>query len=201
MTRAALGFRVHSGWTALVALGVEKGQPCVLHRQRPHLVETFTFEFRQPYHTAERMPYAKAAAFLAKAQAEAQHLAHEALRAVQADLEKQGCALASCALLLSSGRALPSLEKILASHALIHTADGELFREALRHAAQRSRLPVFPIREHDLLEQASRTLRLSSAALTARLTALGKPLGSPWTQDEKFAALAAWLALSPQKKS
>ena len=31
-----------------------------------------------------------------------------------------------------------------------------------------------------------------------RLTALGKLIGSPWSQDEKFAALAAWLALFAQ---
>jgi hypothetical protein len=32
-------------------------------------------------------------------------------------------------MLLASGRALPSLQKILASHALIHTAEGEAIVE------------------------------------------------------------------------
>jgi hypothetical protein len=30
--------------------------------------------------------------------------------------------------------------------------------------------------------------------VTQFISDLGKPLGSPWTQDEKFATLAAWLA-------
>ena len=56
MKSAALGFRAHSGWTALVALSVTAGMPSILERQRLHLVEMFTHEFRQPYHTAKRMP-------------------------------------------------------------------------------------------------------------------------------------------------
>jgi hypothetical protein len=28
-----------------------------------------------------------------------------------------------------------------------------------------------------------------------RVTELGRPFGSPWSQNEKFATLAAWLAL------
>jgi len=34
------------------------------------------------------------------------------------------------------------------------------------------------------------------AVLLRRITELGKPFGSPWSQDEKFATLAAWLALA-----
>jgi len=54
-------FRVHSGWAAAVAVCVNKGAPVVLARQRVHLVETFTYEFRQPYHTAEKMLLGQAA--------------------------------------------------------------------------------------------------------------------------------------------
>jgi hypothetical protein len=51
MKPAAVGFRAHSRWTGVVALALTKGTPTVLARQRMHLVETFTYEFRQPYHT------------------------------------------------------------------------------------------------------------------------------------------------------
>jgi len=46
------------------------------------------------------------------------------------------------------------LEKVLASHALIHTADGELFREALLHASNRCGLGDFRIKEKELLDRA-----------------------------------------------
>jgi hypothetical protein len=80
---------------------------------------------------------------------------------------------------------------------LIHTADGELFRDALRAACGVCALPVEGIREKDLFGTACcNTLRLSPAALKRRLTELGKGLGPPWGQDEKFAALGAWLILA-----
>ncbi len=69
--QAAIGLRAHSGWTALVAVCVEKGSPVVLARQRLHLVETFTYEFRQPYHTAEKMPQGQGREFISRMQAEA----------------------------------------------------------------------------------------------------------------------------------
>src|SRR6266849_9026623 len=137
LKQATLGFRVHSGWTALVTVFLEKGAPVVLARERVHLVETFTYEFRQPYHTAEKMPLGQARDFIKRVRDEARRLAHRAIRGLQSDLQKQGIALKKCGLVLASGRPLPDLEKILGSHALIHTADGELFREAIVHAGAR----------------------------------------------------------------
>ena len=199
--QAAIGLRVHSGWTALVAVSLEKGAPVVLARERIHLVETFTYEFRQPYHTAEKMLTGQAGEFIERVRDEARRLAHRAIHGLQSDLQKQGIAVKRCGLLLASGRPLPVLDKILASHALIHTADGELFREALLHASARCGLRDFRIREKELLERAGEVLRLKSAALMGRVTELGRSFGSPWSQDEKFAALAAWLALKAPAKT
>jgi hypothetical protein len=201
MKDAALGFRAHSGWTALVALSVSKGSPLVLERQRVHLVEVFTYEFRQPYHTAEKMPHAEARAFISRVLAEAKRLAYRAIDGLQSGLRERGYELSRCGLLLASGRPLPGLEKILASHALIHTADGGLFREALLHASARCGLPVVSIKERELLDRAEQTFRLKPADLTRRITELGRPLGPPWSQDEKFASLVAWLALAARSKN
>ncbi len=195
MKQAALGFRAHSGWIALVAVSVEQGSPVVLLRERPHLVETFTFEFRQPYHTAEKRPPAEARGVISLARNEARRLAFQAIRSAQISLQKRGYELTGCGLLLAAGRPLPSLSQILASHALIHTADGELFREALLHAGNRCGFETFTMKERELLESAARTLHLDPDELGRRLTDLGRPLGSPWSQDEKFAALVAWLSL------
>ena len=206
MKSAALGFRVHSGWAAAVVLSVEKRAPIVLVRQRVLLVETFTYEFRQPYHTVEKMPFEKAGTFIARVRTEAQQLAYQAIHGLHSDVEKQGYQLTRCGLLLASGRPLPELPKILASHALIHTADGELFREAIVHGCDRCGLKMESIKEKELLDLAGKSFRLKPAELLRRVTELGKPLGSPWSQDEKFSTLAAWLALRsasklPQKAS
>jgi hypothetical protein len=198
---AAVGFRAHSGWAAVVAVRLEKGAPVVLARQRVHLVETFTYEFRQPYHTAEKMLAGQAGDFIGRVRDEARQLAHRAIQGLQSDLQKQGVALRCCGLLLASGRPLPVLDKILASHAMIHTADGELFREALLHAGARCGLRDFRIKEKELLERAGQVLSLKGDGLMRRVTELGRSLGSPWSQDEKFATIAAWLALKAPSKT
>ena len=196
MKTAAVGFRVHSGWTALVVVALEKGKPVVLARQRPHLVGTFSYTFRQPYHTAERMSLREAGEFLLRQRTEARLLAAKSLRVAQDDIAQQGYKVTRAALLLASGRPLPELGKILASHSLIHTADGEFFREALLHACEQCELQLSRIKDKELLADAARQFRCKPARLLSELTALGKPLGAPWSQDEKFATLAAWLAMN-----
>jgi hypothetical protein len=201
MRQAAIGFRVHSGWSAMVAVCLENGAPVVLQRQPVHLVQTFTYKFRQPYHTAARLGIADGREFIAEVRAKARALAYAAIGDLRGELEGRGYQLKRSALLLAAGKPLPELEKILASHALIHTADGELFRECLLHASERCGLAVVCIKERELLEQATKALRKARPTLLRRVTELGQAFGSPWTQDEKFATLAAWLALAdPQKR-
>lgn len=199
MKPAAIGFRVHSGWTSLIAVALEDRKPVVLARQRPHLVINFTYTFRQPYHTAEKMQIDEATAFLHDRREEARRLASAAIQAAQADVCQQGYEITGAALLLASGHPLPELSKILASHSLIHTADGELFREALLHACAGCKLRLLQIKEKTLLSTSAAQFCRKPRTLLADLTKLGKPLGSPWYQDEKFATLAAWLVLESAK--
>jgi len=102
MKKAAVGFRVHSGWSAIVAVSLEKAEPIVLRRQRTHLVKTFSYTFRQPYHTGERMGFAEAGEFMGGVRTEAEELACKALRAMVADLKEQGYQLERAGLLLAS---------------------------------------------------------------------------------------------------
>ena len=117
-----------------------------------------------------------------------------AIRKVAADLRDQGYQLGGCGLLLSSGRPLPKLPQILASHSLIHSADGELFREAILHAAARCGLKSLGVKEREAFDSGSQNLRLKPADLARRIQELGRPLGAPWSQDEKLATMAAWKA-------
>ena len=196
MQAAALGFRVHSGWAAAVVVCGPLDTPVVVDRRKLQLVKTFSYTFRQPYHTAEKMERPGAAKFIRDVQTEAKGLAVSSLRSLQAKMAEGDFRITCGALLLASGRVLPALEQILASHALIHTADGELFREGLRAACSRCDIPVEGIREKELFATASKALGIQEAALKRRVAALGKSLGPPWSQDEKFAALAAWLTLA-----
>ena len=195
MKKAAVGFRGHSGWSAMVVVSLHDGAPIVLRRRRAQLVETFSYTFRQPYHTAEKMDFADAAGFISGVQKESEQLAHKALRELQTELEQEGYRLDRGSLLLAAGRPLPELEKILKAHALIHMADGELFREALRQASERCGMRLTCVREKELLEHCSKAFSVKEPVLLRQVTELGKGIGPPWSQDEKYATLAAWLAL------
>ena len=196
MQTAALGFRVHSGWAAAVVLCGPLDAPVVVDRRKIQLVKIFSYTFRQPYHTAAKMPLQDAIKFIRGVQSEAKRLALFSLRSLQTDLADGDFKIVRGALLLASGRALPALEQILASHALIHTADGELFRDSLRASCALFHLPVVGIREKELFAAASKAFGMQPAVLKSRVAAIGKALGPPWSQDEKYAALGAWLSLS-----
>ena len=91
---------------------------------------------------------------------------------------------------------MPELAAILQSHALIHTAEGEFFREALVQACGHCGLPVTKVKEREVWSRAAASLRLSTASLQELIAELGRPLGPPWRQDEKLASLAGWVALA-----
>lgn len=100
------------------------------------------------------------------------------------------------AILTASGRSLPSLEKILSSHALIHTAEGEFFRATIHKACEEAGLAVMRLRERELEEDIEKTFGSKANHLKQSVSGFGKRLGPPWTQDEKLAALAAALVLA-----
>jgi len=150
---------------------------------------------RQPYHEAEGMPVAEAARYLDRCERASERLARKAFGEAFDELSKKGLEPRACGMLLASGRPLPALEAILASHALIHTADGEHFREALALASGHFHLPVVRVREKEVLERTSGILGMEAARLQRRVQEMGRAIGPPWTQDQKLAALAAWIAL------
>jgi hypothetical protein len=191
-SEAALGFRSHSGWAALVAVAGPVAEPAAVVRRR---VELSRRTPRQPFHAAEGRPRAAAEDLIRRSTDEAADLAERAVREAVAELRARGHEPVASGLLLAGGRPLPALADILASHALIHAAEGELFREVLRQASRRCGLRLVEVRDRELEDRAARSLRRSDTELQRRVADWGKALGSPWTQDEKRAALVAWLAL------
>jgi hypothetical protein len=193
----ALGFRPHSGWAALVAVAGPATEPSVVLRRRVVLSRRTP---RQPFHAAEGKPFAAAEELIRRASAEATALADRAVADAIAELQALGYEPVGSGLLLASGRPIPGLREILASHALIHAAEGELFRDVLRQASRRYGLRVSEVKDRELDERVTKALRRPAAEVARRLAEWGKALGAPWTQDEKRAALAAWLALAARSE-
>ena len=190
---AALGFRAHSGWAALVALGGPPEAPTVLRRTRPELIEPGVP--RQPYHEAEGEELVKAEKIIAHTRDVAMQKAASAVQLLTADLQRQGYQVAVCGVLQASGRNLPGLSQILASHALIHTAEGQLSRDVLATACEGKGFSVLRVREKELFASAAQRLHLPVVEVQSRVAGLGRGMGPPWGQDQKCAALIAWMAL------
>ena len=154
--------------------------PRVLARRRIVIADSELAGSKQPYHAAAQLPLAKGRALVEAAIESSRGLALEAFSEAMRPLVEKGHEIAGCGIVTGSGRALPGLESILASHALIHTAEGEMFREALAWAAAQCGLRVAGLREKAI-----------EAGALKKMASLGKLLGPPWTQDQKFATLAA----------
>lgn len=195
--QAALGLRAHSGWAAAVLVTGSFENPTVLDRRRLVLADQNELAgAKQPYHAMEGRRGADAERMRARFVADASGRAAGELRKVEEAARAAGTTVGRCGLLVASERPLPELLRILASHALIHTADGVHFRFALERAASDLGWIVSKIPERDVETRAAGISGDRPERLKARIAALGKTLGPPWTADQKVATLAALLALA-----
>jgi hypothetical protein len=173
-----VGFRAHSGWAVGVVVAGSIEAPVVLERRRVVIADPEIPVSKQPFHASEALPIEQAQKLIGRCRESSIQLATKVMRELLANHN-----LVVAAILFASGRELPDLAETLRSHALIHTAEGEFFREVLVTASESCKLPVTKVRERDIRD------------LQSKIATLGKSLGPPWTQDEKLASLAAWKAL------
>jgi len=178
-----------------VALGGSPRSPEVIDRRRIALIEPGSPGGVQPYHVARTMDLPKAEEFIQGVIVAIDRTALLAVRDFAEAINVKGHSVVSCGIVLASGRALPSLEATLRSHAMVHTAEGELYRAAIARAAKNMNWHCVRIPEHDLYKLAAKQLRIPEPKLKIRITEMGRALGSPWSADEKCATLVAWLAL------
>ncbi len=196
----ALGFSVHTGWAALVAIARPGPSVAVLDRRRVGMLPVPLTPRQDAYphvfHAARELRLADAERFIRKAEDEARARAREELRAVVETLRAGGHRVLGSAVITAREAPSRSLEETLQSHTLIHAAEGTLFRAVIRGASEDLGLDVLTIPGPELVRRGARALGLSKDEIPGFLTELGRPLGPPWTADHKAATLAAVLALS-----
>jgi len=199
MKRAAIGVRMHSGWGALVAVSISAGTMQVIERRR-FAIATPGTGGNQPYHFAGNLELPEAEKFLGNCFAASKGLALAAVRDVVGELCGREYFVVGSAVLLASGRPLPTLSKILASHALIHAAEEEFFREAFSKACERLNLSVTGFRERILDECVQSTFGKMANSIRQQVSTFGRSLGPPWTKDQKTAAIAALIVLANKQR-
>jgi hypothetical protein len=185
-TRAtgAIGCRSHSGWAVVVAVAGPPAAPVVLARRRADLLDGILPA--QPYHAASEagLGQPEATELIGKVEELAATRAEAVLGEMATSMQAAGTSVPSVAV-VSRDRALPEdLGRILASHPLLHAAEGDLYEQALSEGARRAGLAV---------------IRVEPAAIPVfpGLVAVARTVGPPWQKDHKMAAAAALSALLP----
>lgn len=172
----AVGFRAHMGWADSVVLTVSKRGATVGPRAavdlRPRTGPV------HPYHAASEVPMDERDRLVARCLQEAEATAIQALE----DLLTDG--VQAIGVVISPGVRHAPIDRILASSRLLHMAEATVYQQAVRGAAAALRLPCAT----PTFAQAERH------DLWPAVLELGRGIGPPWRKDNKFAALAAWLA-------
>jgi hypothetical protein len=196
---AALGFSVHTGWAAMVAVARSGSTLSIVDRRRVGMLPISATNRPEAsphvYHAARDLPLEDARALLRIAEGEARSKAREALEAAIAQLQGTGHRVVGSAIITAREGPTRSLVEILQSHTLIHAAEGALFRAVLRVTSEELGLRVVQVPAPELVRRGAVALGLPKGEVPAFLTRVGRPLGPPWTADHKAASLAALLAL------
>jgi hypothetical protein len=198
--QATLGFRTHSGWAAIVVIADKPECPTVLNRHRIELADPKILGSKQPYHFAENMSLSDAENFIERCRESTFELAETAFATALRDLKDRDAVATGCGLVIGSGRKVTDLGTILASHALIHTAEGDFYRDAITYAAERYGLLITAVPEKEAHQRAAAVLGMSADQFLATISALGKLIGSPWTQDEKLATAVALVSARQSRR-
>ena len=198
--RVAIGLKSHSGWAAVVAVGIERNEIRLADRRRIELVDPADISWaKQPYHAAETLD-AKDAEVLVTRGIKSAHLI--AVRELQTEIERlwsYGHEIAACVVLKPSPMPAWSVAEILSVHIRMHKAEGVLFPQALANAAEECGLNLVKVAEKWLEETAKEVFGGRLTATLDKLAALGKLAGRPWGKDQKMATLAAVIALDQLK--
>jgi hypothetical protein len=193
--RVALGFKAHSGWSALVIIGASGGDQQVVDRRRVELVEEDALWAKQPYHAAEELEVHEARAVVERGIESARRVAVRELQAAATRMRESKHEIVACAVLVPDPMPGWTTEEILAVHFRMHKAEGVLFPDALCRAIEACGLRLATVPEKRLNEIAAKELAIPPARLTAILTRLGKTVSAPWGKDQKNATLAAMIAI------
>lgn len=191
-THVVLGFRPHTYWTAVVAVEGRSDGPRIVIRRR--------FEFaagceRFVYHRASEIAPAEAPGLIADVRARTEANAARAIASFVADLRASGVSAHLAVVPAATSKLPEKLEDIVRAHSRIHAAEGNFYRDVIAAACATAGLEVRREVERELPALICDLLAVDRFSLDARLKQMGAALGPPWSEDQKLAAMAAWLHL------
>ncbi len=191
MKTVSIGFRAKTGKAIAVALAAGDTVPEFVGRWNvllhdPDIPATF-----QPHHEVMELPWPEAQRAVRPFQRRIEKIAAAVLAELTGDLKQRGFQLSSVGVAGSPDR---NLEKLGNFHIRAHAAEGILFRKVIEAAAAKRRLQWRGFSDRNILQTAGAELGLKDEQIGSVLAGIGRAAGRPWRQDERAAAIAAWLA-------
>ncbi len=191
MQRAALGFRVKSGWATSVLLAGSV--------RSPELYDSRVIELSDPHDPATRQPYHAAMGKLETDAAKLKRRTHRVDRMAKkavADLLQRylghGYTTRHAGLVVGSQI---DPDKIANPHIRAHALEGRLFRTTLETALRSQGVRCSVFTERNAYAEAANILGQSPERTKLAIAELGRSAKGPWRADQKLAALAAWVSL------
>jgi NTP pyrophosphatase (non-canonical NTP hydrolase) len=193
---AAIGCRAHTGWAVFVVVAGSVVQPEVLLRGRAELGDPSGRVRKNVYQSARGLEPWVAAGLVEAAERIAAEQASRAIERTVKEASDVGGLVGSCAMVVGRLPGGARLESILASHALAHAAEGRLYQRALEQGAESRGLHAVAIPKRSIWEEGEAACGVAGEELRRRIDELRREIGPPWAEDQKLAALAAWITLA-----
>jgi hypothetical protein len=188
---AALGFRVKSGWAAVVLLSAQVDSPKLCDNRVIDLSDPRFPETRQPYHAAVGQLETDAKKTNRRTDI-VQRVTKQSITTLLADYRRKGYAITRASLVVGSQLDPATIAN---PHIRAHALEGRLFRSALEQALNAHGVRTAILLERDAYEKATAQLKKSSVDVRRTIQNLGRFIDAPWRAEQKLAALAAWVAL------
>lgn len=170
----------------------------------PRVAQVFAIDLCDPKIPATRQPYHAAMGKLetnaAKLKARLQIVRNATKRSVAnvlADCRRKKFKLRGAGLVVGS---LVDPASIANPHIRAHALEGELFRTALVSALRATRVRAVVFKERDAYEELAGQLKMSVLKLRRSVENMGHSIAGPWRAEEKYAAIAAWMALTKRNR-
>jgi len=193
--RAAIGFRVKSGWATAVLVAGPAKAPRVLDRRRVELSDPAVPKSRQPFHAGLHLAHSDPAPVTRLIRIVTRY-ARRSLAQLVREYRSAGHGLRGVGVVVGS-EIDPA--RIANPHIRAHAAEGALFRTVVLDAARRSGLRASVVLERDVYETAAHVLGRPQQQVRRAATELGRGIIRPWSADEKTATVAAWLVLRARR--
>ena len=188
---AALGLRVKSGWAAAVLLTGTARSPQLCDVRRIELSDPQHPETRQPYHAAMGKLERDARKINQRVDV-VRGIAQQSIATLLASYRRQNLRIRRAALVVGSQI---DPDSIANPHIRAHAFEGRLFRSVLEESLRAHRIRTKVVIERHAYAHAVEELKQTNQNVRRKIQNFGREMETPWRAEQKFAAVAAWLAL------